>query len=89
MEIVIALKNEKFSYTRSFLRPRGAVFVDFHLKMGIFDQNQLHMENDLVRLNFSFLEAMTISILCPNTLSYSFNRKILTKKDKKFRATAR
>ena len=40
-QILMASKSEKFGGTRSFLRPRGAVFVDFHLKMGIFDQNQL------------------------------------------------
>ena len=47
MEIVMASKNEKFGGTRSFLRPRGAVFVDFHLKMGIFDQNQLRVASKM------------------------------------------
>ena len=77
MEIVMASKNEKFGGARSFLRPRGAVFVDFHLKMGIFDQNQLRvaskmtacLKNDLAPPNFSFLEAVTISIPGHNTFS--------------------
>ena len=54
MEIVMASKNEKFGGTRSFLRPRGAVFVDFHLKMGIFDQNQLRAASKMTSYRWIF-----------------------------------